>query len=137
MKRWIIVLLIIVGLLIVVGYLYDQGYLQNMRWQGATMVAAILAGPYVAIKNWLTANKEDVNEILQNNQQTVEQEKKHRKEMDAVIEEREKRIKNLDKEIDLLDKKMQLLEKKKELIDKEVENMSLDETQNELNRLLK
>ena len=135
MKRWVVILAVILLTLLLIGYLYDQGYLQNLQWQGLSMLAAALAGPYIALKNWLFSKNSTLTEILDDNQATIEKEKVHRVEIDTELAERERKITALDKEVELLDSKIKLLDKKKELIEKEVQDMSLIETKNEAQRL--
>ena len=135
MKRWVVILAVILLTLLLIGYLYDQGYLKDLQWQGLSMLAAALAGPYVALKNWLFSKNSTLTEILDDNKATIEKEKVHRIEIDTELAERERKIAALDKEVEVLDSKIKLLNKKKEMIDKEVQDMSIEQTKKEAQRL--
>ena len=50
MKKWIIIIAVVLVVLIIIGVLYDAGYL-NFKWSTLSMIFAALAGPYMYIKN--------------------------------------------------------------------------------------
>ncbi len=131
MKLWKlgVILAIIIIILIVIGYLYTQGYLQNFEWQTATMIFAALAAPYKMVMNWLTSDS--AKEILEKHKDIRAEEKVHRKDMDAEISEKEKKIALLDKELELVQAKIEVLEERKKKIKPEVEKMSVNELQQE------
>jgi len=133
-NRWVIVGLIVLGILIIVGVAYDQGALDNISFGGMATLFAILAAPYMAVKNMLFGNKE-VRGFQEKYQQVKSQEGLHRADMDQQIKAKEKRVSDLDKEIQLLDAKMEVLELKKSKIEQSVNQMSVDNTKKEIRNM--
>jgi len=134
MNKWVITGLIIVGILIIVGVAYDQGAFENMTGSGWAMIVAALAAPYMAVKNFLFGNKH-LKEFKGKYETLQEEETAHRSNLDKNIKAKEKRIAELDKEIQLLDSKLEVLELKKEKVGKQVNDMSIEETKNEVRNL--
>ena len=133
-NKWIVAALIIIGVLVIIGVLYDKGTFDNMQWSSGAMIFAALAGPYVAIKNFLFGNKHYKDfEVKYNDMRT--QTIKHRVELDERISSREKRIAELDKEMELIEAKMDVIELKKKNVEKDVNNMGVDEIKNEVHDL--
>ena len=134
MNKWIVTGLIVVGLLVIVGVLYDQGTFDSMEGGTIAMVLAAIAGPYMALKNFLFGNKHLKDfEVKYDDMRT--ETIKHRVELDQRIDQREKRIAELDKEMELIEAKMDVLELKKKNVAKEVNNMSIEETRDEVHDL--
>ncbi len=134
MNKWIVTGLIVVGLLLIVGVLYDQGTFDSMQGGSMAIILAAIAGPYMALKNFLFGNKELKDfEVKYDNMrnETI----KHRVELDERIGAREKRIAELDKEMELIEAKMDVLELKKKNVAKEVNNLSIEETTQEVQDL--
>jgi len=134
MNKWIVTGLIVVGLLVIVGVLYDQGTFDSLEGGTIAMVVAAIAGPYMALKNFLFGNKHLKDfEVKYDNMrdETI----KHRVELDERIGQREKRIAELDKEMELIEAKMDVLELKKKNVAKEVNNMTIEETRDEVHDL--
>ena len=134
MNKWVITGLIVVGVLIIVGVAYDQGAFENMTGSGWAMIAAALAAPYMAVRNFLFGNKH-LKEFKDKYNTLQKEETVHRTDLDKKIKEKEKRIAELDKEIELLDSKMDVLELKKEKVAKEVKDMSIEDTKREISDL--
>ena len=134
MNKWIITGLIVVALLVIVGVLYDQGAFDNMQGSVMAMIMAAIAGPYIALKNFLFGNKHLKDFKVKYNQMRDET-VKHRVELDERIGAKEKRIAQLDKELELIEAKMDVLELKKKNVEKEVNKMSLEETRHEVHDL--
>ncbi len=134
MNKWIVTGLIVVGLLIVVGVLYDQGVFDNMQGSSMAMILAAIAGPYMALKNFMFGNKHMKDFEVKYDDMRSET-IKHRVELDERIGAREKRIAELDKELELIEAKMDVLELKKKNVAKEVNNMTIDETRHEVHDL--
>lgn len=130
MNKWIITGLIVVGLLVIVGVLYDQGVFDNMQWSGMSVFLAAVAGPYMALKNFLWGNKQykdfDVK-YKEMRKGTIQ----HRLDLDERIGSKEKRIAELDKEMQLIEAKMNVLELKKKNVEKKVNNLTVEETRKE------
>ncbi len=134
MNKWLLTGIIIVVVLILIGVAYDQGLFDSISGSGFAMILAGLAGPYVALKNWFTDDK--FRKEFKNKYENIRaQEIVHRSEMDTQIKSKEKRIAELDKEIQLLDAKMEVLELKKKRVEQSVNELSLDETKSEAQRL--
>jgi flagellar motor component MotA len=130
MNKWIITGLIVVGILIIVGVLYDQGVMDNMQWSSMAVILAAVAGPYMAVKNFLFGNKyyKDFDvKYKEMREHTVQ----HRINLDERIGAKEKRIAELDKEMQLIEAKMDVLELKKKNVEKQVNNLTVEETRQE------
>ena len=130
MNKWIITGLIVLALLVIVGVLYDQGTFDNIQGGSMAMILAAIAGPYLALKNFLFGNKH-LKDFEVKYDHMRDETIKHRVELDERIDGKEKRIAQLDKELELIEAKMDILELKKKNVEKEVNNMSIEETQKE------
>jgi len=130
MNKWIITGLIVVGILVIVGVLYDQGVMDNMQWSGMAIILAAVAGPYMAVKNFLFGNKhyKDFDVKYKEMRESTVQ---HRINLDERIGAKEKRIAELDKEMQLIEAKMDVLELKKKNVEKQVNNLTVEETRQE------
>jgi len=133
-NKWVIIGLIILVILIIAGVAYDQGAFDNMTGSGWAMIAAALAAPYMAVKNFLFGNKQ-LKQFQDKYDNLVAEEKVHRTDLDTKIRQKEKRIAELDKEIELLDAKMEVLEMKKKRVADDVNKMSIEDTKNEVHNL--
>lgn len=134
MNKWIITGLIVIGLLVLIGVLYDQGTFDNVHGSTMAMILAAIAGPYLALKNFLFGNKH-LRDFEVKYKQMKDETVKHRVELDERIGAKEKRIAALDKELELIDAKMDVLELKKKNVEKDVNNLSIDETRQEVHDL--
>ncbi len=136
MKKWIIIIGIILLVLIVVGVLYDKGYLQ-FKWSTMSMIVAALAGPYQFIKNkFFNSNSaSQLQELLENNAQAKINDIEHRKEYDAKIAEKETKIKELENQVNTLDNKLQALESEEANVSAEVKAMTSAEIEAEFEKI--
>lgn len=136
MKKWIIIIGIILLALIVIGVLYDKGYMQ-FKWSTLSMIVAALAGPYQFIKNkFFNANSAtQLQELLENNAQAKINDVEHRKEYDAKIAEKENKIKQLENQVTTLDNKLQELESEEANISTEVRAMTSAEIEAEFEKI--
>lgn len=134
MNKWVITGLIILAVLIIVGVAYDQGAFDNMTGSGWAMILAAVAGPYVAVKNFLFGNRH-LKEFQSKYENLQKEEVVHRTDLDKKIKAKEKRIAELDKEIEHLDSRLEVLELKKEKVEKEVKDLSIDDTKKEVRNL--
>ena len=132
--KLVVIAIVVVIALGVIGYLYTQGYLQDFEWQTATMFFAALAGPYKMVMKWLKGNPEE-DEILGKHDKIKEEEKIHRAETDAKIQEKTQKIEELDKELEVVNKKIELVQAQKADVTTEVDQMSEDELKNEAQSL--
>ncbi|GEM_PF-6514653 len=124
-------LLIIAGVLVllfVIGYLQDKGML-NFKWQWLTILFAALSGPYKLVKGMLASGKAD--NIVDNLDKKIEEEKKYRENMDTQIADKEKRIEALNKELEIIDAKLRLIEAQRANLKTEVNKKSVDELRND------
>ncbi len=131
MNRWLITGLVVLGLLVLIGVGYDAGLFSEYEGSTWAMVLAALAAPYMAVKNFLFGNK-DLKAFELKYKNLEQEEIKHRADLDARIQAKEQRVAELDKEIQLLDSKLEVLELKKTKVKKEVEDMTVQETKQEL-----
>ncbi len=134
MSKRVIIGLIILAILIIVGVAYDQGWFGSLEGSSWAMILAAVAAPYMAVKNFLFGGKylkkfEEKYEALE------KEEIKHRARLDARIQVREKRVAELDREIQLLASKLEVLELKKDKVKKQVEDMTIEETKQEVSDL--
>ncbi len=134
MNRWLITGLVVLGLLVLIGVGYDAGLFSEYEGSTWAMVLAALAAPYMAVKNFLFGNK-DLKAFELKYKNLEQEEIKHRADLDARIQAKEQRVAELDKEIQLLDSKLEVLELKKTKVKKEVEDMTVQETKQELSDL--
>jgi hypothetical protein len=133
-NRWLIVGLIVLAILIIAGIAYDQGAFDNMEFGRLATFFAVLAAPYMLVKNMLFAHK-DLKSFQTKYSQLKTTEVAHRTEMDQSIKAKEQRIYQLDKEIQLLDAKMEVLELKKKKVEQDVNSMSVSDTKKEVRNL--
>lgn len=134
MNKWVVTALIIVAILIIVGVAYDQGAFENMTGSGWAMIAAALAAPYMAVKNFLFGNRH-LKEFKEKYETMNKEEVVHRVDLDKKIQAKEKRIAELDREIELLDTKLEVLELKKTKVEKDVNDFTIEETKREVQDL--
>lgn len=128
MKKWIIVVVVILAGLIIIGVLYDAGLL-NFKWSTLSMVFAALAGPYMYIKNKLfnTNNVDTINDMIRKAKDGLKNDEDHRAEYDETISSKETQIANLESQVTVLDNKLKDIETKSENVHTEVRQMSSDE----------
>lgn len=130
MNKWIITGLVVVGILIIIGVLQDQGIFDNMQGSTMAMVLAAIAGPYVAVKNFLFGDKH-YKDFEVKYKEMRENTAQHRINLDERIGAKEKRISELDKEMQLIEAKMDILEFKKKNVEKQVNKLTIEETRQE------
>ena len=128
MKKWIIVIVVILVGLIIIGVLYDAGYL-NFKWSTLSMVFAALAGPYMYIKNKLfnTNNVDTIDDMIRKAKDGLKVDEDHRAEFDETIANKESQITNLENQVTVFDQKLKDLETKTETTHTEVKEMSSSE----------
>lgn len=127
MKRLLILLGVLIVVFLIFGFLVDQGYVQNIEWQWLAVVAAAAAGPYKAIRNIFSFDKDVTAKILDKQEKTREIEKIHRIEYDQTITEKKMHIESLSKEIEVLEKKLDIIEERKKNVRSQVRKMSTEE----------
>ncbi|MBR2104561.1 MAG: hypothetical protein IKQ30_09575 [Bacteroidales bacterium] len=125
MKKWIIVVVVILVGLIIIGVLYDAGYL-NFKWSTLSMVFAALAGPYMYIKNKLfnTNNVDTIEDMIKKAKAGLKVDEDHRAAFDETITEKETEINHLENQVTVLDQKLKEMETKAEDTHVEVKEMS-------------
>jgi septal ring factor EnvC (AmiA/AmiB activator) len=125
MKKWIIVIVVILVGLIIIGVLYDAGYL-NFKWSTLSMVFAALAGPYMYIKNKLfnTNNVDTIDDMIRKAKDGLKVDEDHRAEFDETITQKETQIANLENQVTVFDTKLKELETKTQATHTEVKEMS-------------
>jgi len=131
MKRWIFVILVVAAV-VIISIMFATGKI-HFTWETATMVFAALAAPFKLVASLFTDGGAD--EVLEESKKRREEEKEHRRRMSTVIEKQKSRVAQLDQEIELQNTKLALIEEKKRNVEKEVQNMTLDETKNEVRNL--
>ena len=134
MNKWLLVGLVILVILVGIGIAYDQGAFDNITFGGLATVFAVLAAPYMLVKNMLFGNRE-IKSFQNKYQQLKSEEVGHRTSMDVKIKAKEQRISELDKEIQLLDAKLEVLELKKKRVEQTVNELTVDETKKEVRNL--
>ncbi len=135
MKKWVVTGLIILAILIIVGVGYDQGWFGNLEGSTWAIILAAVAAPYMAVKNFLFGGGRALKKFEEKYEALEKEEIKHRARLDVKIQAKEKRVAELDREIQLLDSKLEVLELKKEKVRKEVEDMTIDQTKQEVSDL--
>lgn len=133
-NKWLITLIIVLAVLLIVGIAYDQGLFDGLSGSGMGIFLAAIAAPYMALKNFLFGNKE-LKEFKRKYDELDNEEIQHRIDYDAKIKAKERRILELNREIELLDSRMELLELKKDKVQKDVNNMSVEQTKQEISDL--
>lgn len=126
MKKWLIIIGVILLILIVVGALYDAGYL-NFEWQPLACIVAAIAGPFQMVKNKLFNGNNTLKELLQQNQEDQAQDIAHKEEYDKKIQEKETQIQDLERQLDKMDSRLRDLEYKKSDVSNQVSQMDSDE----------
>lgn len=129
MKKWIIIILVVIVALIVIGVLHENGYL-TFKWSTLSMVFAALAGPYTYIKNKLF-NKNDADDVLQqminSAKEGQKKDEEHRKEYDAIETSKEAEIARLQTQVNVLNNKFETLQAEADNVHAEVKEMSSEE----------
>lgn len=128
MKKWIIIILIVIVALIVIGVLHENGYL-NFRWSTLTMIFAALAGPYTYIKNKLFNNNNDseLEAMLKQNLEAGKNDQLHRQEFDIKESTQEAEIRRLQEQVAVLNTKNEELKSQAAGVHDEVREMSSEE----------
>ncbi|MCQ2252136.1 MAG: hypothetical protein MJZ61_01665 [Bacteroidales bacterium] len=128
MKKWIIIIVVILLALLVIGILHDAGYL-NFKWQTLTTIFAALAGPYTYLKNKLFKNNnvDSVQELINKAKNGLQEDEEHRQEFDTKISDKESEINRLNNQVTVLDKKLKELEVQAANNHTVVKEMSSDE----------
>ncbi|MCQ2250086.1 MAG: hypothetical protein MJZ66_03140 [Bacteroidales bacterium] len=128
MKKWIIIIVVVLVALVVIGVLHEAGYL-NFKWQTLTCIFSALAGPYTFIKNKLFNNNnvDSIQDLINKAKNGMDNDEEHRQEYDAKIADKEAEIEKLNKKISELDSKTEALEKQAANVSNEVRQMSSDE----------
>lgn len=129
---WIIVGFVVIVLAIVI--LSATGVI-NLSWQDLTIIGAAIVGPLKSLFDSF-GGKDEVDEILQNAKAKRDAEEAYRKEMDAAIAEKQKRVDDLNKELAIQAAKLEVVEEKKKRIAAEVKTMTVEETKKEAQDLL-
>ncbi len=131
MNKWVLTGIIILLVLVAVGVAYDLGLFEGITGSGMAIILAAVAAPYMAVKNFLFGNKE-LRQFEEKYQELRAVEVQHRSSLDVSIRAKEKRVAELDREIQLLDSKLEILELKKKKVKREVEDMTIEETKQEI-----
>ena len=128
MKKWIIIIAVVLVGLIVIGVLYEAGYL-NFKWSTLSMIFAALAGPYMYIKNKLfnTNNVDTIDDMIRKAQDGLKVDADHRAEYDEQIAQRETKISHLKEQTTEFDRQIEQLQAQAATTKKEVKEMSSDE----------
>jgi septal ring factor EnvC (AmiA/AmiB activator) len=128
MKKWIIIIAVVLVALIIIGVLYDAGYL-NFKWSTLSMIFAALAGPYMYIKNKLfnTNNVDTIDDMIRKAQDGLKVDADHRAEYDETIAKKETQITRLKHNTTEFDRQIQELQVKADNTKKEVKEMNSDE----------
>ncbi len=128
MKKWILIIVVVLVALIVIGVLYEAGYL-NFKWQTLTCIFAALAGPYTFIKNKLFNNNnvDSIQELINKAKNGMDSDAEHRSEYDAIIADKEAKIDQLNNRLSELDAKTQNLEQQAANVSQEVRQMNSEE----------
>jgi septal ring factor EnvC (AmiA/AmiB activator) len=128
MKKWIIIIAVVLVALIVIGVLYEGGYL-NFKWNTLSMIFAALAGPYMYIKNKLfnTNNVDTIDDMIRKAQDGLKVDADHRAEYDEQITQRETKITHLKDQTTEFDRQIEQLQVQATSTKKEVKEMSSDE----------
>lgn len=136
MKKWIIIIIVILVALIGIGILYDAGYLHFKSSTLSALVAA-LAGPYMFIKNKLFNRNtpESVNDIINRAKDGLINDEEHREEYDAKVASKENEISALKAQVDNLTTQIQAKTAEEEAVHTAVREMSTDEISKEFEKL--
>lgn len=128
MKKWIIIIVVVLIALLVIGVLHDLGYL-NFKWQTLTIIFSALAGPYTFLKNKLfnTNNVDSVQDLINKHKQGLLLDEEHRDEYDTKITEKEAEIEHLQNQVTVLDRKLKEIEVKAADNHNQIKEMSSDE----------
>jgi septal ring factor EnvC (AmiA/AmiB activator) len=128
MKKWIIIIAVILVILIVVGVLHEAGYL-DFKWTTLSMFFAALAGPYTYIKNKLFNNNnvDSVEDLINKAKKGLLNDEEHRENYDTQIAQKETQISKLENQVTVLDQKLKEMEDKASKTPATVKEMSSDE----------
>ncbi len=128
MKKWIIIIVLVLVGLIVIGVLYEAGYL-NFKWTTLSMIFAALAGPYTYIKNKLfnTNNVDTIDEMIRKAKDGLKVDEDHRIDYDTQISQKETQITKLEDQVTELDKKLKEMEIQTAETHTQVREMTSDE----------
>lgn len=128
MKKWIIIIALVLVALIIIGVLYEAGYL-NFKWTTLSMIFAALAGPYTYVKNKLfnTNNVETIDDMIKKAKDGLKEDIDHRAEYDDKISQKETHITKLEDQVTELDQKLKEMEVKAADTHVQVKEMSSDE----------
>ncbi len=128
MKKWIIIILVVIVALIIIGVLHENGYL-NFKWNTLTIIFAALAGPYTYIKNKLF-NRNDSDELaalLNQNKEARQNDALHREQFDAMESSQQAEIQRLQEQVAVLNTKNEELKSQAANVHNEVREMSSEE----------
>lgn len=129
---WIIVGFVVLVLAVVI--LAATGVI-DVSWQELTIIGAAIIGPLKSLFDSM-GGKDEVDEIMDSAKARREAEEAHRKEMDSMIAEKQKRIDELNKELEVQNARLEVVEEKKKRIAAEVKSMTVEETKKEAQDLL-
>lgn len=134
MKKWLIIIGVAIVLLVIIGVMKDAGWLE-FKWTTLTMVFTALAAPYQFVKNKLFNKNSSLEDILQQNRESIKADEAHRVEYDNKIAQKEQTIQRLEKQVETLDTRLKDLETKQSNVAQEVKSMSTDEIANEFEQM--
>jgi chromosome segregation ATPase len=136
MKKWVIIIIIVIVALLAIGILHDAGYL-NFQSKTLTMLFAALAGPYMFIKNKLfnRNSPESVEEIVNRAKDGLIKDDEHREDYDNKIAQKEKEINSLNAQLNSLDLKLKEMETKTQTVSAQVREMTTEEITKEFEKL--
>lgn len=136
MKKWIIIIVVVLVALIAIGIFYEAGYL---HFKSSTLSAlfAALACPYMFIKNKLfnRNSPESVNDIINRAKDGLISDEEHRTEYDAQVSAKEQEINELKAQVNHLTTQIQNKTAEEEAVHTAVREMSSDEISREFEKL--
>lgn len=118
MKKWIIIILIVVGIIALV--------LLQTKWQIISIIAAAVAAPFKFI-NGLFGKSEE--EIHKKHEAIRKREKQYQNQLESNVQQKEERIIELENQIADVDMKLDDLDERRAKVDQEVDNMTSAELQ--------
>lgn len=136
MKKWIIIIVVVLVALIAIGIFYEAGYLHFKSSTLSALVAA-LACPYMFIKNKLfnRNSPESVNDIINRAKDGLINDEEHRTEYDAQVFAKEQEINELKAQVNHLTTQIQNKTAEEEAVHTAVREMSSDEISREFEKL--
>ena len=136
MKKWIIIIIVVIAALIGVGVLYEAGYLHFKSSTLSALVTA-LAAPYMFIKNKLfnRNSPESVEEVINRAKDGLIKDEDHREEYDSKIAQQEQEISDLKAQINRQDGVLSSKALEAEQVNVAVREMSSEEISKEFEKL--